>query len=320
MKISYRYYNAIMKIVLALKWKSVVFFLILRTVASLCMVKWGISYCGVQLQNSFLVNVVQKLSKLVKMCKSYCNMFTAIFFMDHSVYLLDKHRFVIFLGSQLACIIDCLTCLTSALAEVMWSGSGHIPSLDIPLPCNSSSLFTWCRTFPPFHHHHPPVYNIKRSTVNAYKIDRGSIKWVSVSFRKIPHLAGWLGPGRYVVGRLGSGMRVSATFQIFPRPVGRLGLGSEPQVVGRLGSRLWISASFQIFASTTGGCFRWRGKLSKGGNVHRKCPTLMRLAWFVCHSVVPYVYITQSYLREIFFIKDRACPSLELIFAARCYA
>jgi len=37
------------------------------------------------------------------------------------------------------------------------------------------------------------------------------------------------------VGRLGSGMGVSASFQIIPRPVGRLGLGSEPHVVGWLG-------------------------------------------------------------------------------------
>jgi len=40
------------------------------------------------------------------------------------------------------------------------------PSRTIP------PLFTWCRTYP-FHHHHPPVFNIKRSTVNVYKIDRG---------------------------------------------------------------------------------------------------------------------------------------------------
>ena len=33
------------------------------------------------------------------------------------------------------------------------------------------------------------------------------------------------------MGRLGSGMRVSASFQIIPRPVSQLGLGSEPQVV-----------------------------------------------------------------------------------------
>jgi len=33
--------------------------------------------------------------------------------------------------------------------------------------------------------------------------------------------------------------------------VGRL--GSRPRVMGRLGSRVWVSASFQIFASTAGG-------------------------------------------------------------------
>ena len=53
-----------------------------------------------------------------------------------------------------------------------------------------------------------------------------------------------------VVGRLGSGMRVSASFQIIPRPVGRLGLrlwlGSGPHVVGRLGPGMRVSASFQL--------------------------------------------------------------------------
>ena len=40
------------------------------------------------------------------------------------------------------------------------------------------------------------------------------------------------------MGRLRSGMRVSASFQIISRPVGRLGLalGSGPRVVSRLGS------------------------------------------------------------------------------------
>ena len=32
-----------------------------------------------------LVNLVQKLSKLVNICKSYCQTFTGTFFMDHSV-------------------------------------------------------------------------------------------------------------------------------------------------------------------------------------------------------------------------------------------
>ena len=43
-----------------------------------------------------------------------------------------------------------------------------------------------------------------------------------------------LGSGPNVVGRLGSGMRVSTGFQITPRPVDRLGLelGSGPGVVG----------------------------------------------------------------------------------------
>jgi len=61
-------------------------------------------------------------------------------------------------------------------------------------------------------------------------------------------------------------MRVSDSFQITPRPIGRLGLGlrSGPYVVGRLGSKVWVGASFEIFALTAGGCPEWGGKLSAG--------------------------------------------------------
>jgi len=53
---------------------------------------------------------------------------------------------------------------------------------------------------------------------------------VSASFQIIPCPMGRLrlGSGPHVVGRLGSGMQVSASFQIIPRPVDRLGLGSWP--------------------------------------------------------------------------------------------
>ena len=56
------------------------------------------------------------------------------------------------------------------------------------------------------------------------------------------------------MSRLGSGMRVSASFQIIPSPVGRLGLWlwSEPHVIGRLGSGMRVSASFQIIPSPVG--------------------------------------------------------------------
>ena len=68
----------------------------------------------------------------------------------------------------------------------------------------------------PFHHHNTPIYNIKRTTVNVYKIDSGT------------------------VDRLGSGIQVSATLQKIHHPVGRLGLGlgSEPHVVGRSGEKI----------------------------------------------------------------------------------
>ena len=41
----------------------------------------------------------------------------------------------------------------------------HYPSQTIPPFLHGIGLF------PLFHHHHPPVYNVKRSTVIAYKID-----------------------------------------------------------------------------------------------------------------------------------------------------
>ena len=48
----------------------------------------------------------------------------------------------------------------------------HIPQIFTP-PRQFPLLFTWCMTFPPFHHHHSAIYNIKRPTVNVYKIDSG---------------------------------------------------------------------------------------------------------------------------------------------------
>jgi len=42
--------------------------------------------------------------------------------------------------------------------------------LDIlPLPNNFPSILHGVG-HSPFHHHHPPIYNIKRSTVNVYKL------------------------------------------------------------------------------------------------------------------------------------------------------
>ena len=57
-----------------------------------------------------------------------------------------------------------------------------------------------------------------------------------------------LGSGPHVVGRLRSGMGVSASFQIISHPVCRLGLGlgSGPHAVGRLGLGMRVSASFQL--------------------------------------------------------------------------
>jgi len=77
--------------------------------------------------------------------------------------------------------------------------TGHI-SLDIPpprhfpLPDNSCSLFTGLGGY--FSRFHPPVNNIKRSTVNVYKIDSGRSVRVrsirdSASFQMFALTAGW---------------------------------------------------------------------------------------------------------------------------------
>ena len=84
----------------------------------------------------------------------------------------------------------------------------------------------------------------------------------------IPRLVGHLGSGPYVVGRLWSGrVRASACSQIIPRLLGC-----------RLGSGVRVSASLQIFALTAGEC--WGGKLCEEINFlwkmsRRKCPTLI---------------------------------------------
>jgi len=70
------------------------------------------------------------------------------------------------------------------------------------------------------------------------------------------------------VGRLGSGMLVSASFQITTRPVGRLGLGLGCHVLGRLWSIVWVSVNFQIFALTAG----VEMVIVRRGNVRGECP------------------------------------------------
>jgi len=66
-------------------------------------------------------------------------------------------------------------------------------------------------------------------------------------------------------------MRDSASFQIIPRPVGRLGLWLGPHVVGWLGTRVWVSAIFQIFVLTAGEMSSVGRELSGRGNVREIC-------------------------------------------------
>ena len=91
---------------------------------------------------------------------------------------------------------------------------------------------------------------LKRSTVNVYKIDSGrslgSGVRVSVTFQKIPRLDGRLGSGPSLVGRLWSGIRASASFQKhIPRFIGLLRSG--PRVVDWLGSGVWLVAVFKFY-------------------------------------------------------------------------
>ena len=62
------------------------------------------------------------------------------------------------------------------------------------------------------------------------------------------------------MGRLGSEIWVSASFQIIARPVRRLGSASEPHVVGRLRSGLQVGAGGGIFDRGLSS-----GELSPGG-------------------------------------------------------
>jgi len=69
------------------------------------------------------------------------------------------------------------------------------------------------------------------------------------------------------------------------RPVGRLGLGSGSHVVGQLGSGVWVRASFQIFAFTDvenilGGEGSCPAREMSGGGICRrgKCPAGMSYA------------------------------------------
>ena len=54
------------------------------------------------------------------------------------------------------------------------------PSWTLPPP------FYMMQYISPFYHHYPPIYNIKRSTVNVYKIDRGSSVFALKAGRKCP--------------------------------------------------------------------------------------------------------------------------------------
>ena len=53
-------------------------------------------------------------------------------------------------------------------------------------------------------------------------------------------------------------------------------IGLEPRVVGRLGSRVWVSASFQIFALTAGRMSHVRREIVREGMSGGVCPRYVR--------------------------------------------
>ena len=136
-------------------------------------------------------------------------------------------------------VADCFDLGWRTAAVTAETGFGHppdifpqtFPSRSLSPPCHFPLPVCMVQDISPFHHHYPPIYNVKRGSVRE-----GQEYRLLPVFKKIPHLVGRLGSGSRVVGRLGSKVRVSASsFQKVPR------------LVGRLGSVVWISASFQIF-------------------------------------------------------------------------
>ena len=74
-----------------------------------------------------------------------------------------------------------------------------------------------------------------------------------------------------LVGRLGLGLGLGSGLEMVRTP--RRGwLGSAPRIMGRLGSRVWVSVSFQIFALTAGVMTYVRREIVRRGNVRRNIP------------------------------------------------
>jgi len=70
-------------------------------------------------------------------------------------------------------------------------------------------------------------------------------------------------------------MRVSASFQIIPRLVGRLGLESEPHVVGRLGPGPRVGAGGVISGGIFGRAGCLLGELSPGEALSPRIPHMV---------------------------------------------
>ena len=54
--------------------------------------RWSETFWYAEMRYSFLVNLMQKLSKLVNICKSCCKKFIATLFMPHNVYIAIRHN------------------------------------------------------------------------------------------------------------------------------------------------------------------------------------------------------------------------------------
>jgi len=115
------------------------------------------------------------------------------------------------------------------------AGSGHFP-----LPDSSPPFLNGVGHFPPFHHHHPPIYNIKWSMcTKLIAVDRlGSVIWVRVSFQENSPLYG------------------SVSFQIFALTAGANDLGGERNCPGGENVRGGMSQTDTglLLLSSTGCC------------------------------------------------------------------
>ena len=95
--------------------------------------RWSETCWYPDLRNSFLVNLVQKFSKSVNICKSYCKKFTGTFFMDTVYITANAHA-----SNPCDSLVTSLTFLTTAtschVCGKMWTETRLNAVLMQPTP------------------------------------------------------------------------------------------------------------------------------------------------------------------------------------------